>query len=378
MTEETKHIEYIDVLRVLSMVFVVFLHTAAGSLRGNLGSPVWHFSNIITAVMSTSVPIFFMISGAVLLSNAKTLSVSYTLKKRLTKVLIPFIVWSLVAVAYYAALSYKANGAVDIGAALKRLINMPGQPTTVHLWFMYALIPLYILSPILKRLVDSMDRKLVFYVLALWIIFGSILPTIAAFMPEAYRPLFVLNGSYNLNFMTGYAGYFIAGYYLMEYKGNVSKEFIAAIILADTVIISIGTWWKTSGAAVYSEMFKSYSKLFMLILSVAIFLLFKEMLKGRRLPGLASRLVQFMSGLSFGIYLLHNLLVDLISRIVGLWPAVSVSMLLLCWLAVLFASAFCIFILASLKPFCYAFTGLKYESACKTCNFSFLIQRSHK
>ena len=47
MTKKER-IEYIDVLRVISMLSVVFMHTAAGSLRGNIGSLTWHVSNVLT------------------------------------------------------------------------------------------------------------------------------------------------------------------------------------------------------------------------------------------------------------------------------------------------------------------------------------------
>jgi surface polysaccharide O-acyltransferase-like enzyme len=359
--QATRHIEYIDMLRVLSMISVVFLHTAAGSLRADIGSSVWHFSNVITALMSTSVPIFFMISGAVLLGNPKTADIGYTLRHRLPKVLVPFLVWSLVAVAYYAALSFHSNGTVDYAAAVKRLAGITSQPTTVHLWFMYVLIPLYILSPILKKLVDAMDRRMVCYVLILWVLFSSVFPTLAALLPSHFKSFFTFNGSFNLNFLTGYAGYFLAGYYLMNYEGRVSKKLLTIIILADTLLISMGTWWKTISAGEYTEVFKSYSKIFMLVLSVAIFMLAKELFKDRRLGRLASSAVRVLSGLSFGIYLVHNLLVDLISRIIGLWPAPSITVLVGCGLAVLLISMICIFILSRLKPFCFVFTGMKYK-----------------
>jgi surface polysaccharide O-acyltransferase-like enzyme len=356
-----RHVEYIDVLRVLSMLSVVFLHTAAGSLRGNYGSAVWHFSNATTAIMSTSVPIFFMISGALLLNSSKTLSVGYTLKKRLPKVLMPFLIWSFTAVAYYAVLSYRANGAVDLAAMANRLLYMPSRATTAHLWFMYALIPLYVLSPILKKLVDSLDDKLAKYMLGIWIIFSSILPTAAGFMPEAYRPLLVLNSEYNLSFMTGYAGYFLAGYYLMNLKMHISKKLLLILIAADTVIISAGTWWKTAVSGSYSEMFKSYGRIFVLLLSVAVFLLIREVTEGRKLPGVVSKAVSVLSDLSFGVYLIHNLLVDLLSRKLNLWPSTSILTIVIAYIAVLAASLACIFALARIKPLCFIFTGLRYK-----------------
>ena len=47
-----------DLLRVASMVGVVYLHTAAGALR-QLGTPLWHFSNLLSSLATAAVPLFF-------------------------------------------------------------------------------------------------------------------------------------------------------------------------------------------------------------------------------------------------------------------------------------------------------------------------------
>ncbi len=369
-----QHIEYIDVLRVLSMISVVFLHTAAGSLRDNLGSPIWHLSNVLTAIMGSSVPLFFMISGAMLLDSDKTLSLGYTYKKRLPKALVPFLVFSILAIFYFAALGYVISDTVNWKDALSKLKNITSQPTTVHLWFMYALIPLYLLSPLLKKLVDALSRDLVRYLLLLWVIFASFLPTLTALLPAPYQSLFAINPSYNLNFLNGYLGYFILGYYLFKNEKHYSKKLLAGIILLDTVIISLGTWLKTSQIGQYSEIFKSYTRIFTLILSVAIFLFVKELLRDRALSPRWSGIVNVLSAASFGIYLVHNLLVDLISRIIKLWPAQSLLVLFGGFLAVLIVSLGCMIVAASLKPFCFIFTGLTYKKACESMNLQYFFK----
>lgn len=289
---QNTYIQYIDVLRVLSMLSVVFLHTAAGNLRVNLGSHLWHFSNILTSIMSTSVPIFFMLSGAMLLNNSKTASISYTYKKRLPKALVPFIIWSLVAVAYYGLIGIYSDG--NLSDALHRLKNIVNTPTTVHLWFMYALIPLYLLSPILKKLVESMSMNLVKYCLILWFTFSSLLPTLSSLVPSTIRPFFVMNKEYNMNFLNGYIGYFLLGYYLLNYKNKMSIKLLSCIVVIDTAIISIGSWYKTMAAGQYSEIFKVYSRAFVLVLSVAIFLLVKELLSKYPLKQLPINIVKFL------------------------------------------------------------------------------------
>lgn len=368
---EKTYFEYIDVLRVISMLSVVFLHTAAGSLRVNLGSNVWHFSNILTAIMSTSVPIFFMISGAMLLCNNKTSSISSTYKKRLPKALIPFIAWTVVAIVYYGLLGKHSTG--NFLEAKIRIKNILNTPATIHLWFMYALIPLYLLSPILKNLVDGMSKTLARYCLILWFIFSSLLPTLSSIVPTKFSPLFTLNKDYNLNFMNGYIGYFLLGFYLLTYKNKVSIRLLSLVILIDTAVIALGTWYKTMYLGQYSEIFKVYSKAFVLILSVAIFLFFKEVVSRYPLKPFVLNLVKFLSGLSFGVYLMHNLLIDALGRFTSVLPVHSILKLLVSYGIVLSLTLLTIFVVSSIKYTCYLFTGQPYQSACKCCNLQFFI-----
>ena len=372
--QKTEHIQYIDVLRVISMLSVVFLHTAAGVLRTNLASANWHFSNILTSIMSTSVPIFFMISGAMLLSNSKTSSLKITFNKRLPKALVPFVVWSVIAVIYFFLCTYIFKGSFDYAETTDRIKKLLSTPATIHLWFMYALIPLYLLSPLLKKLVDVLSKDLAIYMIGLWVVFSSLLPTFQSLVPARYSTLFTLNVNYNLNFFSGYLGYFIIGYYLLKLQKKISKRVLAIVIAVDMTIICTGTWYKTIASGQYNETFKSYSRIFTLVLSIAVFLLVKELLREKQLGKRMFSIVSYLSAISFGVYLVHNLIIDFMGR-VGVFDASSMPKLVLMFLIALITSILCITVLTSIKPFSYIFTGVSYSSACKTCNIKFLFRK---
>jgi surface polysaccharide O-acyltransferase-like enzyme len=364
MVEEahSERIQYLDVLRVVSMLAVVFIHASYGSLRANYGSAVWHFANVLSSLAFASVPLFFMISGALLLSSPRTDSIRFTLGKRLPRVLIPFLFWSLIGVAYYLLVRWKANGAPDWGIAADELKNLPAKPTVPHLWFMYALIPLYILSPFIKKVTDSAGRDMIIYMLVLWFVASSLLPTVAALLPQSYAPLATLSVRGDAGILAGYAGYFVLGYYLMRLNRRAPKRLLVLVIVASTVCMTLGTWWKTAAADAYVGSFIMYTGPFVLVLSCALFLLCKELMRERRLGVVAGATVRFLAPLTFGIYLAHNLLVNLIGRLAGWIPAGSVWIQLVFYAAVLAASIACIFVASALKPLCYVLTGQRYKS----------------
>ncbi len=357
----SSRVQYLDVVRVLSMLAVVLLHVIAGTLRSRYGSSQWHFSNALTSLATASVPLFFMLSGALLLSSPRTASVGYALKHRVPRVLVPFLIWSLLAIAYYLIVSWRLGGSPDWTAAIDKLKQMPARPTAIHLWFMYALIPLYILSPFIKKLVDGLDRSLVIYLLSLWLFFSAVLPTVALFLPESFSSIVTLDRRYDLSIMAGYAGYFVAGYYLARLERPVSKAWLGVVVLVDVVCIAIGTWWKTAAVGEYREVFKSYSGVFVVVLSCALFLLLKELLRERRLGRAAAATVGFLAPLAFGVYLVHNLLVDLLSRLLPWWPAPSVQIVVVSCIAVTAASIVFVYVVSRIKPLCYLLTGQVYR-----------------
>ena len=189
-----------------------------------------------------------------------------------------------------------------------------------------------------------------------------ILPTAALFLPKAYSPVVTLDVRYNLSIMAGYAGYFVFGYYLTRLDRRISKRLLASIVLVFTIVITLGTWWKTTSAGVYVESFKAYAGLCVVILSTALFLLFKELLRERRLGVVTGHVVGFLAPLTFGIYLIHNLLVDLLTRLTGWLPGRSVGAIILAYVVILAASTACILVASAIKPLCYVLTGQKYAS----------------
>ena len=101
MESTRRHLYYIDTLRVVSAAGVVFMHTAASGLRaGVLGAAPyvtrgWHLLNLLTSFSFTAVPLFFMISGYLLLSDEKTRDVSVLFRRRLPRLVAPLAFWTL-------------------------------------------------------------------------------------------------------------------------------------------------------------------------------------------------------------------------------------------------------------------------------------------
>ncbi|MDP3442600.1 MAG: acyltransferase family protein, partial [Ignavibacteria bacterium] len=120
-----------DILRLLSIFGVIIMHTT--SMYG-IDIQILDFESFFRYILSFSfkwsVPIFFMISGALLLSKDENAQDFYS--KRFKKVLFPTLFWS----AIYLSIHYIWHG-FSVFSLIAALLK--ANPF-YHLWFMFAII----------------------------------------------------------------------------------------------------------------------------------------------------------------------------------------------------------------------------------------------
>lgn len=335
------------------MLAVVYLHVAAPALRQFDAMQVWHFSNVFTALCTIAVPIFFMMSGALLLSDAKTTDIFYLFRYRLPHILVPFILWSLLNVAYMSKIEH-------VQTAKQAVFSILSQPVVIPYWYLYALIPLYLLSPILKKLVDTLTSKQLLYILLLWGVTSVLLPTVQRLLPPHVASYLVMHESYNLKLDGGYIGYFFLGYVLDQMKTRYENRVLVAVIGMDLLLITTATWYVSVGTGKYSEQFKSYLSLYCVILAAAVFLLVKNLCAERNTQ---SRFLLQLSGVSYCIYLVHVKIITTIHLFVMKQHFETILSQLVFYGLTVAGSLACAFVFASVKPFCWPLTGQKYQMA---------------
>jgi len=349
------------------MFGVVYLHTAAGSLRRPIDA-LWHFSNLVSSLATAAVPLFFMLSGALLLPNKKTSDLSYLLRHRLVKLAVPALVWSGVTILLTGCVK-------GWSTALDQLLHLPGTPVVVAYWFVYAIVPMYLLSPLLKRITDGLPKAHWHYLLALWFLFTLAQNTIYSFATGPLKAIFTEHPSLNLTMISGYLGYFLLGAFLSQLDKLPSRRFLWICMAAGIVVIAAGTAWATQTTGLYDERFKSYRNLFTALLACVLYLLFLSYGRERK----SGRVLTMLSGLSFGVYLVHPLALTFWQRMWGRYVGVMVTTIpgqIILYAAVLLSCLIGVLILSSIKPLCFLCTGQRFQDACRESNLFALFQRS--
>lgn len=101
---QTKQYEYITLLHVVSMVAVVCLHTNRCFWDFSATAGYWASANVIECLFYFAVPVFFMLTGATLMDYSDRYDTVTFYKRRAKKILLPFVVWSLVGAAVFSLL----------------------------------------------------------------------------------------------------------------------------------------------------------------------------------------------------------------------------------------------------------------------------------
>ncbi len=364
--KEKAHIFYFDYLRILAAFFVIFMHVASGPLARGINAG-WHGLNILTSLAFISVPLFFMMSGYLILSSEKTENVSVLFRHRLPRLVLPLIFWSIVSVVFRLYL----DDNLSLITVWKNLIPTLASPAWIHLWYMYTLIALYVLSPFLRAAICNLSRG--GHILMLSIIAAiSLRSMLTALLPASCDRFLQIDIINKLEFFGGHLATFILGYYLGNAKKKFSNILLVTVAAVTLAAIILGTYFISSANGTYLQDFQRQSAGFEVILAATIFLLFKQNTK-REAP---SRVLSEICALSLPVYLMHNLILFYINKMgygaVSFVDTLKISILLF---------GACIVVsktLATVPFLSFASTGISFRDANRSCNWVYTFRRLFK
>ena len=273
-----------DLLRLLACFMVILMHAPLPD--GAAGNGL--FLSALSYFTAPCIGLFFMVSGALLLpvrSDTGTF-----LKRRFGKVLLPTLAWS---VFYLCCNRWMKGETVDWGHALCSMpFSTQGNPV---LWFMYTLMGLYLLAPVLSRWLEAASRKEVEFYLGLWGV--SLCYPLLSWVADCNT-----GNTGILYYFTGYAGYFVLGYYLNNYPGCLPLKSIlpAAVVAIVAPVVCKVCRWEVD----FYELFW-YLSVFVVVQCVCWYRAVECIVGGKTLQFSILNIATILSRLSFGIYLVH-------------------------------------------------------------------------
>lgn len=323
-----KHIVWLDTVRLFAMFTVVCCH-CSDPFNFYQGTPPPDIEDIkfwgaaYGAFLRPCVPLFVMLTGALLLP-VKESNTSLFYKKRIGRVLWPFLIWSILYNLFpwitgllgckpdimLSFFPYSGEEAMQqsFTVSLGYIAGIPLNFSVigVHMWYIYLLIGLYLYMPIFSAWVEKASRKAQLYFLIAWGI-----TTLIPYYHYYGSPYLWGECSWNsygmLYYFAGFNGYLLLGHYLRNTEWTTVKTLFISIplFLVGYVVTFLGFRHITSQSE-YSpedlEMFFLYNSLNVVMMTIACFMLIKKIKVTNRT---LQKMLANLTVCGFGIYMIH-------------------------------------------------------------------------
>lgn len=319
---------YYDYIRAFAIFGVLACHIFAGLVtKTNIfNSNLWYYSLFFNSLRDVSVPLFVCLSGALLITKKDSLMIF--VKKRFNKVIIPYIFWVILFIIFEVKI-FKINGLFDF---ILKTISFPPIEHGVIFWFVQMILVVYVIIFILNKLIDY--NKLFLMISLVFSIFFIIFTNfnIIPLYPNPYGYIY-------------YSIFAVFGYYLANYDFssnkliqslNISNEKLVVIFFILSILLYLCEIYYNASASISLNVYSSISQFsflnIALVISVFLFFRYFEESKGKfnKIYKYVSnanlgKIIFSISFCSYGIYLCHIIIRDLIFKYLNFQEILSPS-----------------------------------------------------
>ncbi|MBN1129161.1 MAG: acyltransferase family protein [Chitinispirillaceae bacterium] len=296
---------WVDLLRFFAVFSVVVLHAAVPFVLsfGRIPPGDWWAGNILDSSVRWCVPVFVMISGALLLNRDNNQSILSFYRRKTYRILIPLLFWSIFYSALNGFILNRSHQSVSSGLLIFNFLT--GRPYP-HLWYLYMLLGLYVLTPFLRRAIGALDSVRAAAVTIFFIVVGMLF----ALFPETNYETGNIFPVWSVQFL----GYFIFGGIAFKKRIWEKTGFSVLIILffLSAAATAAGCGWFSLNRSLRDGLiFYNYTTPSVAVMSMAIFLLSAKM---NRIFPLLRKPAASIIRTTFGIYLIHPLFLFFMER----------------------------------------------------------------
>ena len=314
-TNVKKHSVSIDLIRVIAILGALFIHlTYPIYARPDFfGGTTWWLTTVISAFSRISIPLFIILSGYLLLP--KNESWATTQARLVHRLLVPFVFWFGFYLLWDRIFFHRTNSLLEIPTLLY-------QSNTYHLYFLLILTGLYFLLPMLRLIFVHLENHYIKVLLGVGFVAGVLM---------YFVPYGLIRDQAQFNIFTAwvpYLGYFLFGGFLATKKPPAPKWLIWIVLASFLTTIALSTYavgfretttawlWRSHGVAFVDE----YLSPQIIIFALSFFWLLVSLPPNFKLLNNlhVSKLLRQLAKASFGAYLIHVLVLNVLDFRFGL------------------------------------------------------------
>lgn len=310
--------EFIDLLKAIAIFFVIIYHF------NNLTVSFFETQNTLSylnyffeSIFSTCVPIFFFVNGALLLNK------DFNLKKHISKlitIVILTVAWGIITLLILMSIKNEYMSLVEFA---KSLVTWK-QQWIDHLWFLQAMVVIYIFFPLIKKTYDNECDSLYFFLVMTFLMtFGNVFLSNCANVLEFIIGKNYLSGNVNFfdefNAFRGIYGYsfvyFILGGLFFKHKEKFDKKkwisiTTSTIVISMIILTLYSVLMSKSNGEIYDIVWYGYDTIPTLCMVIALFILALRYKGNHKIL----KLINIVGENSLGIYFIHRILGSLLIK----------------------------------------------------------------
>lgn len=298
---------YLEILRIISIFLVIFNHTGSNGFflwyisESSLFYPIYFLCSVACKI---AVPIFWMISGALLIDRDESLTKVY--RKRVGRIVLTVFVFSIIQYVYNVMWMHNTDDS-GVGYFFRRLLTDRWATTY---GFLYSYIGIMMLLPFIRKMAKNMSNREFKYLFILGVIVNGVIPMVQYLLGH---------GEYNLNgrifesMFGAYMIYFMGGYYFEKRikEEELSEKKVRLGLLAGAAAIVLTClmtkyYMVQSGVDGESKVQYFYNSL-MIVPSFAFFYAVRTWTVKAKIPEAMQKLVVILGSTVFGVMLTENI-----------------------------------------------------------------------
>lgn len=294
----------LSILRIVATLAVVFLHTnntlSNNSELFSLTENQMMFFTTNNLLMNWAVPVFLMITGSLLLDPKRKITYDICIKKYVKRIILALFIFGIPFSILEILLSTKS---LNINSIMEAIINVINGNSWSHLWYLYSLIGLYLILPVLKTFINNSDDKTKIYLICVIFLF--------CFITKWVDKVFGTTIAFGIPF-TGFAVFYaLIGRYITDSRFyDLRKSVCLGLLMLEILIITIGS------VCFYpqSKELLGYDSPIIAFFSITIFGLFLGFKTTNE------KILWMIDRLCFGVYLIHPVFINFVYKFLKIIP----------------------------------------------------------
>ena len=283
--EKSSHKLYLDILRIIGTFLVLFNHTPGYHLYQKPHQPLLTWLYMIVSMFTrVNWPIFFLISGALLLPNTKKESLQQTYRKRLLRFAVVLICFQLFVFYFH----HKEISLQSIPLFFQALLSGKYKGAYASTWYLYAYLGFLFMLPYLRKIAKGFNKTDFRVLIILYFLIKTLFPIYRAVWMWTGHEKYALSTDFEIPIMTCRAVFLpLIGYYLDQILdiGTISRKKYLLLTAATAVGILIScTFCYYQGTRTEAGFTTDFNSLFYYLTTIWLFVSIKRIWANKFIP----------------------------------------------------------------------------------------------